>query len=676
MRSTIQHIFGFTFTMVTIFLAAACSEFTPEDFDSSNITEDVYDKISEYTQNFTYRYGKMDPEHSWGFGELAPEGSKGMMTRAISPSYNFPDDADASKFLVAVPDGVEIYKTYNQLISYIDETFSGNDLQIQGFYDWQSGSITSTNSLYVVGDVDLSSIYFYAGNGAEIYLTEGATLKLPVSGDVTNIQSDVKLYIAEGAKLITEGLLKINSGFVYNHGTIEASSLEVNGSGLLYNTGTVNVTGAILIANSNSVIVNDGTITGASLNTAGSSHIQNNATMTISGLTHIDSNNNTWVNNGHYTTGSFDYEATSSDVINNCHLTVNGEFYIHFGDGKDGVFLMDGGAGVVAETFKGEGPFRIDMGSKSVFKVTGTAVMNATKANYGVYGVGADYAVFHANKIEAGTANQGYEVTYGGKLYVVAETTHFANGFSGAYPYIDFKNGCSEANILQNGSVPAITIPSSECNPGFNGGGTTPDPEPEPDPDPDPMPETVTTETVRVMCEDLGSTHDFDFNDLVFDVCYTYEKDAGGGKTNIQAHITLQAVGGTLPIYIGTDTSDPTKELHYRMTGTYAKNPINVGAGTTCAPVTFTVPATSTDPDDIDICVGNSANKGQKNIILPKSGKGKSFAPQKICVPTTVRWLKESQQIEWGYRIFYNWVRDEDLKPLFWEAEIERSYLY
>ena len=107
MKSTIQHIFGFTFTMVTIFLAAACSEFAPEDFDSSNITEDVYDKISEYTQNFTYRYGKMDPEHSWGFGELAPEGSKGMMTRAISPSYNFPDDADASKFLAAVPEGVE-----------------------------------------------------------------------------------------------------------------------------------------------------------------------------------------------------------------------------------------------------------------------------------------------------------------------------------------------------------------------------------------------------------------------------------------------------------------------------------------------------------------------------------------------------------------------------------------
>lgn len=663
MKQTIRHIFGSTFTVATIFLAAGCSEYNPEEFNG-NLTKEEYEKISEYTQNFTLRYGKMDPDHDWGFGELAPKGSKGMMTRAISPSYNFPDDADASKFLAAVPEGVEKRGSFASGTGYIDESYTG-EVNIWGVWD---GSKTTGGTLYIRGNNDFTNRSFYVAPNTDIHLLKGATLSLNYAG---NLQSGTNIYIAEGATFKTGGDLILNSTIIYNHGTIEASSLNVNGSGLLYNTGTVNVTGAILIANSNSVIVNDGTITGASLNTAGSSHIQNNATMTISGLTHIDSNNNTWVNNGHYTTGSFDYEATSSDVINNCHLTVNGEFYIHFSDGKDGVFLMDGGAGVVAETFKGEGPFRIDMGSKSVFKVTGTAVMNATKANYGVYGVGVDYAVFHANKIESGTANQGYEVTYGGKLYVVAETTHFANGFSGAYPYIDFKDGCSEANILQNGSVPAITIPSSECNPGFNGGSTTPDPEPEPDP----MPETVTTETVRVMCEDLGSTNDFDFNDLVFDVCYTYEKDAAGNKSNIQAYITLQAVGGTLPIYIGAQTtSDSTKELHYRMTNTNAKNPINVGAGTTCAPVTFTMSATSTNANDLDICVGSSDNKATDFIILPSSGNS-NLAPQKICVPTTVRWLKESQQIEWGYTKFKDWVNSQKTNP-FWNDGINESYLY
>lgn len=670
MRSTIQHIFGSTFTVATIFLAAGCSEYNPEEFNG-NLTKEEYEKISEYTQNFTYRYGKMDPEHSWGFGELAPEGSKGMMTRTITSSYDFPSDADASKFLAAVPEGVEKRGSFASGTGYIDESYTG-EVNIWGVWD---GSKTTGGTLYIRGNNDFTNRSFYVAPNTDIHLLKGATLSLKYAG---NLQSGTKIYIAEGATFKTGGDLILNSTIIYNHGTIEASSLNVNNTGLLYNTGTAVITGAILIANSNSVIVNDGTVTGASLNTAGSSHIQNNATMTISGQTLINSNNNTWVNNGHYTTGSFDYQAGSSDVINNCHLTVNGEFHINLGDcNSDTGFFMDGGAGVVAKSFRADGPFYIHMGSKSVFEVKETAVFNATKANYGVYGVGSDHAVFHANKIEAGTANQGYEVTYGGKLYVVAETTHFANGFSGAYPYIDFKDGCSEANILQNGSVPAITIPASECNPGFNGGGTTPDPEPEPDPtpDPDPMPETVTTKTVRVMCEDLGSTNDFDFNDLVFDVYYTYEEDAAGNKSDIQAHITLQAVGGTLPIYIGAQTtSDPTKELHYRMTNTNAKNPINVGAGTTCAPVTFTISATSTDANDLDICVGSSDNKATDYIILPKSGNS-NLASQKICVPTTVRWLKESQQIEWGYTKFKDWVNSQKQNP-FWNDGIDQKYLF
>ena len=189
---------------------------------------------------------------------------------------------------------------------------------------------------------------------------------------------------------------------------------------------------------------------------------------------------------------------------------------------------------------------------------------------------------------------------------------------------------------------------------------TTPDPE-------------YTTETKRVMCEDLGNTYDFDFNDLVFDVNYTY-KD----KTNITAHITLQAVGGTLPIYIGTDTADPTKELHYRMLGQASSSPINVAAsnGVTHSPVSFTMSATSTDPNDIIICVGTSDNKATDKItILPVSGRGSSLAPQKICVPTSTKWLKENQQIEWGYPRFDEWVKGYIKESEVW-SNINPKYLY
>lgn len=193
---------------------------------------------------------------------------------------------------------------------------------------------------------------------------------------------------------------------------------------------------------------------------------------------------------------------------------------------------------------------------------------------------------------------------------------------------------------------------------------TTPDPE-------------YTTETKRVMCEDLGNTYDFDFNDLVFDVDYTY-KGTEANKTNITAHITLQAVGGTLPIYIGTDTADPTKELHYRMLGQASSSPINVAAsnGVTHSPVSFTMPATSTDPNDIIICVGTAGNEATDKItILPVSGRGSSLAPQKICVPFSTKWLKENMQIEQGYPRFDEWVNGRIQEAEVW-SNIDPTYLY
>ena len=193
---------------------------------------------------------------------------------------------------------------------------------------------------------------------------------------------------------------------------------------------------------------------------------------------------------------------------------------------------------------------------------------------------------------------------------------------------------------------------------------TTPDPE-------------YTTETKRVMCEDLGNTYDFDFNDLVFDVDYTY-KGTEANKTNITAHITLQAVGGTLPIYIGTDTADPTKELHYRMLGQASSSPINVAAsnGVTHSPVSFTMSATSTDPNDIIICVGTAGNEATDKItILPVSGRGSSLAPQKICVPDSTKWLKENMQIEQGYPNFDKWVKGEIKESEVW-SNINPKDLY
>lgn len=165
----------------------------------------------------------------------------------------------------------------------------------------------------------------------------------------------------------------------------------------------------------------------------------------------------------------------------------------------------------------------------------------------------------------------------------------------------------------------------------------------------------------RIMCEDLGNTYDFDFNDLVYDVYYT------GESGNYTAHIKVQAAGGTLPIYLGS----ADREVHQlfgqqpQANGNYL--PVNVGTGPTANPVEFTIENLSdTNPDHIAIYVKNknattTAEDGNRITLLPQVGKGVSLAPQKICIPNnTTKWTKESQQIEWAYLNFDQWVQDQD----------------
>ena len=188
---------------------------------------------------------------------------------------------------------------------------------------------------------------------------------------------------------------------------------------------------------------------------------------------------------------------------------------------------------------------------------------------------------------------------------------------------------------------------------------------------PEPPTKKKKTEPVRIMCEDLGNTYDFDFNDLVFDVYYTYEEGEGGKPENIEANITVQAAGGTLPIYLGPEIVEE-REAHHLLGASVTSVPINVGSGDTRNPVSMVIPATSTNPDDIDIYVGGISNKATVTI-LPKSSTISNRAPQKIATETSTRWLKESQQIEWGYPDFNNWVNDRNTV---WINNKVTDYLY
>ena len=641
-------LFGTAVTAIVTGLVS-CSH----DFEGNNLSQAEI----AYRTSFVKTFGVPAADQDWGFGSDETAGAR--MTRKIQPSYNFPSDAAATKFLAAVPDGVQkLTQNVARANNYIDETWQG-DLNIWGGAtaegNWQD---RSGGVLYIKGNCDFSNRSFYFDGNSELYLLEGATLTLNANS-AGNLQTNTKIYMAAGSKIVTPGELKLNNGLhIYNHGTIEANKLSTNSNSVLYNVGKVIVATKISVENELSVVVNDGIINAADLNTAGSGKIENNDSIRITGTTFVNSNSNTWVNNGHYHTGNFIYNAASDEVINNCRLTVDEDFNINLGDNPgNGNFKMDAGSGVVTKNFNGGGnwsknystgwssfnggPFYVYMGANSVFKVTETCTLNATKADYGFYGPETGgYAVLDAKEIKKGADNQGYEVTYGNNLYVYTER-HFGNGYSGQYPYIDFKGN---AKIFAPGfedGKPAITIQPSRCCAGFAGSGSGSEGEGDGGESGD-TPEL--TPDVRIIAEDLSASEssDFDFNDVVFDVTFT---------SSTTALVTLQAAGGTLPLTVaGVEVHDMFGVSTSTMVNTFAGNK------SAYAPVSFEITGidSSKRGRDIEILV----LKGDEWCPL-EAHQGVPAA--KLAVKPTFVWCDEYEAIESRYPLFRDWVQNREV---------------
>ena len=411
-------------------------------------------------------------------------------------------------------------------------------------------------------------------------------------------------------------------------------------------------------------MVNDGVINCTDV-VVNAGAVQNNAGWTVSGTTKINSNNSGWVNNEQWKTQDYLYIGGSENVINNCFLWVTNNFDMNISS-EVGAFKIDAGGGVLAANFYGgrdvtkepislAGPYKIIMGENAVFKVTGTATlmggrgaMEAGEEGFGFFGPNkGGFAVFQAKEIVRNTSlptSWGY-VTYGGNLYVSAET-HFAQGGSDAQPFIiPFGDNFSiENNIYAEGfnrGKPSITIPESPCNPGFEG-------------DEDDF-------DVRIIGEDLtpGET-DWDFNDVVFGVQYN---DYGDG-----ALCTLLAAGGTLPLRIAKKgNSDISKadewvEVH-ALFGVPVTTMVNTGGISTTINDKPTFEVTGIDKanngKDIKIYV-NKGTDAQPNWIELKAEKGDPAA--KLAVKKGFKVCTERQNINEVYERFKDWVANPLIK--------------
>ena len=681
---------------------AICAAFTScsknnDVFDQGAINQQkteaaIQKKNADYSTQFAGRYGNIDSNNDWGFGNIGKANTRSAVAgraNVYTDYHSFttaPDAPDASDFK-SVPTGVAYLGDFK-------DPWGGYQLYHFNIPDntaWLDAAAVEncgmkfdrySYTIYVKGEVAATNdIYFKAGS--KLYLTEGAKLTLP--GNYSFGQANVEIYVAEGAELICNGKLQFSGSKLINNGTvnvdeldivsqynapasvyncskgvikvtkditmskegtfiandhnIEAKNIGVTSGSIVYNNEGAKLTlsGTLGIENNNCEVINKGTLNAETLNTHGSAHFVNEDTgiVVIDDDTNVDSNNDTWVNNGKYTTKNFTFQATSSEVINNCKLTVINKFYIGLSQNASGDFKLDGS--IITKDFELHGPANIRMTSNSVIKVSNTATMAITIPNYGIYGpASGDYAVFEAKNIVWESKNN-FCVNYFGNLYVVADS-HFEHS------YLDGTSAAAQANggigekptyyfdpatvkMYVNGTdKPDYTIAESECNPGFEGN------------------KKKIEYAVRIICEDLGASDDFDFNDVVFDALIE------GGKT----YIKVLAAGGTLPLTVAgvevhgifnvpvTTMVNTQKDQHYA-TKTEAQE--------------FVIDHAYSSYKDIPVKVGVDKDANpmtEEGMITLQAEKG--AAPQKIAVSTTFEWCDERQQIETKYTNFKTYV--------------------
>ena len=658
--------FSIVTTMLVMMILLSCShdEYT---YNESKVEQSVNDR---YAAAFEKAFGKVGPNVDWGFS------SKSTQTRALTraageyaeykgnlqPTVSFPTDCDASIFnpnLTSIPSYEEYLISKGTQWWHPEEISDGGVVYIDTVQSIKisGGTEEAHAKLYIkAGTYDFRGVSFYLGANTDLYLLEGATVTFDNTVTSTAI---FNIYIASGAKLVANGEdgLVANSGArVYNHGTITCSKFEVNSTSFLYNVGTLEA-GSVNVESNPSRIVNDGIINAATV-VVNAGAVQNNDSWTVTGTTEINSNNSGWVNNGHWTTYDYAYLGGSENVINNCFLEVENDFAMNISSEK-GSFKIDGGCGVLTKYFDGgrtstgavSGPFVIKMGSEAVFVVEETAILESGRGDetgFGIFGPSTgEYAVFQAKTIARDpyleSINSHGAVTYGGKLYVSAET-HFAQGMDseggGSYtpqPFIYEKGGFSIANNIYAGGFlsakPSINIPETPCSPGFVGGAPL----------------------YRVIAEDLSASEagDFDFNDVVFDVM-----KAEGGKTTLK----LICAGGTLPLRVmGVEVHGLFGETTPNANGKYKM--YNTGAGPNVDPVTFEVNGEYKTPEQIK----NIKIEVFKNDIWMELKATTGEAACKILVDDTFVPVAERKNIANENKKFTNYVQGSFVDDFWWK---------
>lgn len=539
--------------------------------------------------------------------------------------------------------------TYNQ-----DETYVRN-FKITGTYDGlitvagsegitDGGTLSHSERTIVVTGIWNITEDQRIGSLGKIIIANGGKVNV-ASGKTLNMVNQAQLVVLPGGTLTGEGKVEVNNGNEsgrenYNGGTVSVATFN-NNFGKFYNYGNFLV---------------DEYQGGAKESNFYNHHL---------------------VKIGHFAgTGS----TANARIFNECQFYVINNARIRNYEGVGGSALIVGGELMFSSSEDGTStPTYVGLAEGALVKCN-TLYNNGTSWTGPTSGYAAleiDSQIDYLNWQQDAPETGGY---FENNIYVKCGTwdnvpdgngyhqTDASDTYNHSLSIADYKFWNTVANCRGNGGVKKVEdgnnelLPASEdfvlgsagCTPGFKG-----------KEDPPYNPPTNPDIICRIIVEDLtvGENSDFDFNDVVFDVCKN-------GK------LIIRAIGGELPIYIGTENANEVHAvcsitlgdtdrgrnsyMFMRNTGwTYsggkasANIDYNAELGTIELGGTFNTPA---DAQKIDIWV----HKNGRNYKL-EAPKGK--VASMVCVGTDFEWCSERQDIDKKFRkkdgtkLFQQYVR-------------------
>lgn len=607
-------------------------------------------------------------------GEIDAIFGKSMATRGTSNTdgLTIPTADDPSSLVNAQYDQAVEVDAVNSVDNWTGSANFAKVLKISAGNTWKgavnvgSSELDLGRTIYVDGTWDLTGATEQRiGGTGKLVVRPGGKILL---GKNTKLVTDNmgRIVVMANASIEGEGLFELANGtgadYCYNAGTIKVSYMNNNG-GTLYNYGTMDV-----------VELSGGAKESEYINW-GKMYIDHNGRTTSDGKNMFNSSNLCLKN------------ACQLEVAHNFfarNFVLGPSAYAHIG-GNLKMELAEGTESAEPELLLAKGSLiQVDGGVafnnvNIVGPTDGWAVCEFGQCgDTEAQGTG-DYVQMNYESTDNIHVNKGHVIN---NLYItidrpaaVAESDYYSprgnayvaftmvmmNGMNMSGEYVwnpETNSGSTQPKYLTN--VPVgngnahlvnkseanIVIPENDCTKGY-------------DPiEPDPTPEIP--QTFIFACEDLGTSDDFDFNDVVFSVSHV------AGET--KAVVTVLAAGGTLDAYIVYDNNE-LGEVHSMlgaeagmMTNTSEKGITHTHAGREITVDSNWTLANSSDKFRVRVVnlEGNSSHS--EYVEAPKEGE----APQMIILPSEWEWPTERTNIKDAYPGFVNWVKDATISD--WNA--------